>query len=1007
VIPVSANFKTRRKSGVFGIDRTVELFLPVPPIDGATASSSAANFPVSAIIDGDRTALNAGAATGLYPPPAGPENFIGGGEWKAAGAVPQSVTIQTAGALVGRVLIFTHPTEGGIKTFKLQTASLIGGPYTDVATILRAEAWEKYNGRSTVVIAAPSITVTPTNLNRASIPSVIDVVLTANLTPNFWRVLVTDAGPFAEAAGDGFARMVEIELYQRQDVTSVMSKVEISHGTDVRQNSVTARQLKATFSNAALTVTPASFRRAASGQTSIDMMPEMIVRVGIDGELVTLGRMSLDGSAFDHGKRSVELDGRARNERPMFDRTAQAYRRSLRLDDASALVFTLSNLPEGLTAIENDIQELNVFAPGDKTRTELESVRKAAHDRGVYVDTDGVLRSLAGTVYSAVLPGANSINGLGSLLIDSIWFDVTNDRTLNFLYEHDGLPTAKDRIIQWDTKKNFSTRTALVNVFAIDNTVIPNVMARRPATNDFWFLSGFGTDANAKLAGWTIAGGVAVALGGNHAIAHLALSAAFVGNVLYWSECSANVDPDVIVVAAGAGVLKKWDVTTPFAPVLVGNEAARIRGMAAIGTDLYYALDDMTMVKFPTGGAFAARTNLGGPIFPTFTLAGVPPPNPGVTARRLIADGTNLWATGETTGAPLGAPTVQIATGALVMKWDTTAAFATRTFIANSKQVPGAALAIRNGVAFVHVWEKTFSASLGFIGPMLVQSWDGTGGAADVTVCFTTDNTGFNFVPGRTLVFSATGWYGKFPFVVFQHLALPSSSKSQGFIDWVLFQDTSAAQDSVATNLVHDLKENTSYELGGATAVINAVVGSVTDYTELAGQTVFTSAITVVSFSNLDATADPLTIAPIGSIQRRHARIPKLNMSAGASVNATIASGEQSAFLMILPALSTDDPDLLAKVDASSPYATNIGVARTLANRILNEGQAALRWIQVEMVLFPEVEVADLLSFNISQPTNIVPFTLVGTFRVVHVTHTIGASGDAADSKTVLELVSV
>lgn len=996
MIPVSANFKTRRKSGIYGIDKIVELFLPVPPIDGPTASSAAAGFPVSAILDGDRTALNAGAATGLYPPPAGPENFIGGGEWKANAAVPQSVTIQTNGALVGRVLIFTHPTEGGIKTFKLQTAAVLGGPYTDVATIRRVEAWEKYNGRSTVAIAAPNITVTPSNVNRASIPSVIDVVLVTNLTPNFWRVLVTDAGPFAEAAGDGLARICEVELYQRQDVTASMHRIETSHGTDVRQNGVTARQLKATFSNAGLVVTPANFRRSATGQTSIDTMPELIVRVGIDNEFVTMGRMSLDGSAFDHPNRRVDLDGRSRNERPMFDRNVPAYRRTIRLDDASATCFALSNLPEGLTAIENDPYELNVFAPADKGRTELENVRKAAHDRGVYVDNDGVLRSLAGTVYAAMAPGARTNTNLDELLVDACFFDPTLDRSLCFLFENDS-GGQRDRLMLWDTRKNFSTRTSLVNVFGTTNQVAPNIMARRPATNDFWFLSGSGVDGAAKLRGYTIAGGVAVALIGNSALTHLALSATFIGNVLYWSQKTDAIGEDTTVVGAGTGALWKWDVTTPFAPVLVGNEAARIRGMAAIGTDLYYALDDMTMVKFPTGGAFAARTNLVVQIFTTYTTyLGFAPAN-NVTARRLVADGNNLWALGVTSAA-------NFAKGQLVMKWDTTAAFATRVFIGDTV-TPGAALAVFSGKAFFH--SKTAPAYT-TVETLSVQSWDGVAGSHGVVVAFTTDDNFTGLRSARTLVFSATDWYGKRPLVVFHNLNASGGQRAYGFLDWLLYQDTAAVQDSVPSNLVLGLNENTSYELGGATAVINAVTGSATVYTESAGQIVFTAAPSgAASFAQLASSADPLTLATAGTIIRRHARVPKVQIFGGQTVTGTIANAASSEFLMVLPNLSTDDPDLLAQVDASSPYATSLGVARTLANRILQEGQAALRWISVEMPLYPEVEVADLLSFNIKQPTNVVPFTLVGTFRVVHITHTIAGSGNAADLKTVLELVSV
>lgn len=1039
MIPVSANFKTRRKSGVFGLDRTVDLMLPVTPIDGPTASSVfSADFPASAVTDGDRTSLNVGPATVLYPPPAGPENFIGRGMWKALAAVPQSVTIQTNGAKVGRVLIFTHPTEGGIKTFKLQTAAVLGGPYTDVATILRVDAWEKYNGRATVVIAAPLITVTPTNLNRSSIPSVIDVVLTGNLTPNFWRVLVTDAGPFATAAGDGLARCCEIELYRREDVTSILNQVEISHGTDVRQNTITARQLRSAFVNAGLLVSPADFRRSKTGQTSIDVMPEMIVRAGIDGELVTMGRISLDGAAFDHGHRTVSLDGRARNERPMFDRATATWRvplppfyPGLRLDEASALVFALANLPEGMTAVETDPQELLGFSPGDKARTELENVRKAAHDRGVFVDSDGVLRSLAGTVAAQVASARNSTTGglpgsIQSLVMDACFFDPLKPHLLHFWFQPNApLPLgslATDSLWTWDTEKPFATGiTELTRIFA-DNKDIPSIVARRPGTNDFWFLSGNATSpaTNQYVHGWTIANGIATTIGVNHPRNRPALSATFIGNVLYWSEITGvspgtgGENPVVTQQFAGAGALFKWDVTTPFVATLVGNENAKIRGMAAVGTDLYYALDDGTMVKFPTGGAFGARTNLGA-IFTSFQ--GVNPAFAAtfgvVTARQIIADGNNLWMAGVCQDGTNDFPNFYHVQGRLMIRWDVTTAFATRASIGNT--VAPAGFNILNGKALFHTRAP-------WPGPRTLELWDGVDGSLSSAVAFTSElpllSATINDLPcGRCVAVAPATWYGKTPLAIwegFGNNASPLDDRYNSFpmLDWFLYQDTTVVQDSVPVNIIHALTENVSYELGGATAVVNAVRGVVTRYLQQGGQIVYSAKVASTGVTELTATSDPLSLVqtPVGGsypITRPGARFPRMQLNSFHDVLGTVLTIDTMDFLMILPNIATDDPGLLSIVDANSPYATNPCVAKTLANRVLQEGQSALRWITVEMPIYPEVEIADLLSFNVTQRTNIVPFTLVGTFRVVHVTHTIGASGDAADSKTVLELVSV
>ena len=74
MLNVSANFSAKRRSGVFGFSPRVELYLPKAIASAAAASET--NYPVTAIYDGDRTHLNAGAA-------GSPENYTGGGEWRA------------------------------------------------------------------------------------------------------------------------------------------------------------------------------------------------------------------------------------------------------------------------------------------------------------------------------------------------------------------------------------------------------------------------------------------------------------------------------------------------------------------------------------------------------------------------------------------------------------------------------------------------------------------------------------------------------------------------------------------------------------------------------------------------------------------------------------------------------------------------------------------------------------------------------------------------------------
>jgi len=148
MIAVSTNWKNRRKSGSYRVDKRVTLCLPVKVDSCAVSSTYTADYPATAIIDGDRTDYNEG--------PAPSNNGLGRGVWWSGGlpvpASPQRIVLGTAGLPTGRAIIYTTWAQGGIWKFRMQTGPTAAGPWTDMNTFNSLKAFEKYNGLSAISV---------------------------------------------------------------------------------------------------------------------------------------------------------------------------------------------------------------------------------------------------------------------------------------------------------------------------------------------------------------------------------------------------------------------------------------------------------------------------------------------------------------------------------------------------------------------------------------------------------------------------------------------------------------------------------------------------------------------------------------------------------------------------------------------------------------------------------------------------------------------------------------
>lgn len=1063
MIPVSTAFRDTWRSGTFRVEKTAELYLPVNPTAVTATSEFSADFPASAVLDGDRTELNAGAPTGLYPPPAGPENFIGRGMWKSSAVpvitAPQKVFITIGTQSVGRVLIYAHPTEGGCTRFGFTVKATSASSEVPVTGIRRARAWEMHNGRSTVTpdTQFPGLgilNVAAVNTFRPSIPSVIEVVFTANVSGSDATgqlvLLVGEAG-----SPDGRARCCEIELFRMVDVTDRLPEIEISHGADIRNRSIVVRQLRARARNAQLSagdtyprITADLFSRPTTGQASIDLRPELAVFAGINGESVQLGRFAIDNTEFDHVKREIEITGRGRTEQVLFDRPISAWRRNIDLDDACILAWTLGNNPAGLTVIDRNPTTLDPFNPGEQGWQEVEALRQAAQDRGAFVDGEGVLRFLnPGTIAGSLLTAlctphteiwsTNATPEFRGIIIpnDMMFFDPANgfrfyfqDRTFRTYKPHPNQSPDPwnlddcddDRISTWDIRSPFAGRTSIGRMLNGAKTnpgpneqpnavAVPLVMARRPGTNDYYFFTS-SVDPKAEtnnnglttavVTGWTITGGVAVQILAAQTLpaGTFVTAAAFIGNVLYWWEAQHGT---VFTPSDGDALrqhrLKRWDVTTAFAPVTVLTEnLSHVRSMVSVGTWLLWVqlpgyfsglrYGNNSTFYDPGGGVEVWNTTE--PLaWRSFAARGQP--------RRII-----LTTSDPATAAIIGSEDT-------LLRWRNTiappvtgagAVWTTQTTLPAGGRSFGAIAQYGAGVLVA-----------AFEGPVALRFWDLANGSTPTLFAYGASPTHVQGVL-TALAVSSTTWYGRRPIIAMEsgttQLGFRSAVPPGRLFFWLVQESVEVPDETVSTGPFIELAERVSYEIGGAVGGASAIDMTIHQRAVVAGEQIFSGvAGDPVSphLIRLEETTDPASINP--APVRRHARYPKV--AGGPTILGTIGIDTPRTLRQFRSDSMRDDPALFSVDTLDVRWITDEGVAIAVAEAVLKETRTGTRMLDGVVPIAPHIEIGDTLKIEYRQRTNTADTIVSGLFRVNHITHTMSVGDSDAENRTQWELVSV
>ncbi|KKL11352.1 hypothetical protein LCGC14_2546680, partial [marine sediment metagenome] len=275
------------------------------------------------------------------------------------GTLATGLNLGTGGKKVGRVILYTHPDDGGIGSFKLQKGETTSSLHDITGSqIERVTAYTKQLGTfpvSTNWTDEGIITAWSSGIPGANPPSIIVVDLKENFSDetnpaiNFIRVLITEAD-----TADGLPRCCEVELFSRDDITDKTTSLDITHQADITFERIDARIAMLEVKNPrtkdrTFTFTKEMFQRATTGQTAIDGTAEIVVWQTIEreNEWMQLGWFAVDDPGITHETGTMNIQCRGRNEKLLLEKFPAAWKESIQYSDAIRYMMTLCNIPEG------------------------------------------------------------------------------------------------------------------------------------------------------------------------------------------------------------------------------------------------------------------------------------------------------------------------------------------------------------------------------------------------------------------------------------------------------------------------------------------------------------------------------------------------------------------------------------------------------------------------------------------------------------------------------------
>lgn len=377
MIPVSQKFKNAALADVNKPSYRARLVLgnyASAAAYGATVVSSgdfSSDYPAAGAIDGDRTEINVGPASGA-------DNDLGKSSWRSSGIPDNGDTVTldvtfSQSRTINRIKLY-HLAGAGLKTYKLS--------WWDGA------AWNVFAATSDVVVGGQTSITTTNTLDTIDFPDV---------TTTKVRLQV-----FHTVVASGKANVVEIEVYRLLDISDNVKGWNVTRGRDFKLVNPMATQLTLMGTNGdrffSMNHAPTA-AEVASGFVNQELRPGIgiIMEAGFDTfsgsspELVTVFIGTADSLTLDSKARNANIAARDGMKALINKTDSTKLKTSIDIGDAIRYVLNRANVSNYEMSVDTTSIVLDYFfSDNQNALTAIQDLAQAAGDSTFYFDENGI-----------------------------------------------------------------------------------------------------------------------------------------------------------------------------------------------------------------------------------------------------------------------------------------------------------------------------------------------------------------------------------------------------------------------------------------------------------------------------------------------------------------------------------------------------------------------------------------------------------------------------------------
>ena len=372
MLTVSSRFRAAEQADVNQIASKIYLVLgnyASASAYGATASASStdsSDYPAAGAIDGDRTELNVGPASGA-------DNDVGLSSWRSATApsvTPQTLTIDMGASRTINRLKLYHLASHGLKSFKLESSP------DNVTYTLIAKTTDQGGTIATT--------------------SQLDTVDFSDVTCRYVKLTVADTVVAADKAN-----VVELEIYRRVEISDRVTGAAVDRSLDYKLTNPLASSFQIDCDNAdrffSFSHTPTA-AEASAGFVNSELKPGIgiIIEYGFaygggSPDLVTVFSGNVDRISINPADRSARIEGRDAMKFLINQVISSKLKTSQDIKACIQYALNLANISTWETALDTTTLTVDYFFISNQSvMTVIRDLVQASADAQFYFDESGI-----------------------------------------------------------------------------------------------------------------------------------------------------------------------------------------------------------------------------------------------------------------------------------------------------------------------------------------------------------------------------------------------------------------------------------------------------------------------------------------------------------------------------------------------------------------------------------------------------------------------------------------